>query len=64
MNALRAYRLKNKLTQREMAKILGVSRVTIARWEGGHHTIARARWDEISAKTGIPVEALINLEHS
>jgi DNA-binding transcriptional regulator YiaG len=34
---IRAGRLKAKLTQRELAKLLEVSQVTVSRWEKGHH---------------------------
>ena len=37
MIALRENRILRKLTQAELAHILGVSVATISRWEHGHH---------------------------
>ncbi len=37
MIALKEHRLVRKLTQAELAHILGVSVSTISRWENGHH---------------------------
>ena len=35
---LKFYRENNKFTQKDIAKILGKNRVTIARWEAGNVT--------------------------
>jgi putative transcriptional regulator len=34
---LEEYRLKNRITQVELAEILGVAFVTVSRWLNGHH---------------------------
>lgn len=41
-----------------LAKLLGVSRPTIHRWETGDRKISRDMLATVSAKTGIPVKAL------
>jgi DNA-binding XRE family transcriptional regulator len=51
---LKAFRKKQNLSQQELAKLLDVDRVTVARWETGIRKIGSDRLSEISAKTGIP----------
>jgi transcriptional regulator with XRE-family HTH domain len=51
---LKAFRQKNSLSQNQLAAMLGVDRVTIARWETGRRKIGAERLPDIFAKTGIP----------
>jgi DNA-binding XRE family transcriptional regulator len=53
---LKAFRKKHDppLSQRELADLLDVDRVTVARWETGIRKIGADRLSDISARTGIP----------
>jgi transcriptional regulator with XRE-family HTH domain len=53
---LKAFRKKQNppLSQRQLADLLGVDRVTVARWETGRRKIDGERLSDVSAKTGIP----------
>lgn len=53
---LKAFRQKHDppLSQRELADLLGVDRVTVTRWETGRRKIDSERLSDISARTGIP----------
>ncbi len=42
-----------RLTQQQLAKMLGVSRTTIARWETGTRKVDRDILQDVSAKTDI-----------
>jgi transcriptional regulator with XRE-family HTH domain len=53
MNVLRDYRTKNHMTQRALAELVGVERVTVARWESGKRKIGKDKLVEISEKTKI-----------
>lgn len=58
---LREYRTSQKppLSQRQMALILGVSRVTVARWEAGARRPDREYVPELSKLTGVePAELM------
>ena len=37
MNPIREYRLRQNMTQDELARLLGVDRSNIAKWEAGVH---------------------------
>ena len=58
---LRSYRKKQRLTQAALAVQLGVSRVTIARWENGDREIERKRWKDVAERTGIPIAEIAGL---
>lgn len=53
MHPLRKYRDCHKLSQRALAQRLGVSRITIIRWENGHRQIDSDLLPDIEEKTGI-----------
>lgn len=56
MNSIKEFRTKLKLTQTQLAEILGVSFVTVNRWENGHtkpSKLALARLKEMQEKHGI-----------
>jgi transcriptional regulator with XRE-family HTH domain len=42
------------LSQEQLANLLGVSRVTVTRWESGARKIHDGKLPVVSAKTGIP----------
>jgi len=55
---LKAYRADRGLTQDALAKELGVSSITVSRWETGARKIDDALLHEIADKTGIPKRQL------
>lgn len=55
---LKAYRTDRGKSQDELAAFLGVSSVTVSRWETGARKIDKDRLAEISKKTGIPAREL------
>jgi transcriptional regulator with XRE-family HTH domain len=58
MHPLRAYRDRHGLTQLALARELGVSNITISRWETGMRRIDGALLAEVAQKTGIARDAL------
>jgi transcriptional regulator with XRE-family HTH domain len=55
---LKAYRTAKGITQDALAKELGVSSITVSRWETGMRKIARDKLADVSEKTGIPKREL------
>ncbi len=54
---LRRYREENELTQEALGERLGVTGMTIYRWENGSRLPQRSQWATITARTGInPVQ--------
>jgi transcriptional regulator with XRE-family HTH domain len=47
-----------KMSQTRLAELLGVSRMTVLRWETGERPIALDKITDIAAKTGIPTREL------
>lgn len=47
-----------RLTQKQLAVLLGVTRTTIARWETGAHKLDEDLVPKVSEKTGIAPEEL------
>ena len=57
VHPLKAYRASARLTQRQLAKLLGVERETVARWETGARQIGLESIPRIMKQTGIsPVQ--------
>jgi transcriptional regulator with XRE-family HTH domain len=56
--AVRTYRKKRGLTQKALGKELGVTGVTIYRWERGLRKIDDELLEPVSAKTGIKIPEL------
>ena len=55
---LRQYRERHSLSRQQLGEILGVSRVTVARWETGERRIDQGYLALVATKTGIPPAAL------
>lgn len=51
---LTEYRARERLTKAALAKMLGVSKATMTKWESGTRSINVKRLPSIVAKTGIP----------
>src|SRR5262245_34037760 len=58
IHPLKAYRDRRGLTQVALARALGVSKITISRWETGARRIDGALVAEVAQKTGIARDAL------
>jgi transcriptional regulator with XRE-family HTH domain len=57
---LRTYRTSKspKQSQADLADVLGVSRLTVLRWENGDRKINESLLSAVSKKTGIPAKEL------
>lgn len=58
MSDLKTYRQRHKLSRAELAKMLGVTRITIFRWEEGSRKIGIPALPKVSKLTGIPIKRL------
>jgi len=58
--ALKRYRTKHNLSQTALGKELGVSHVTISRWETGERFPRRKQLDHIVKTLGIPIGVLVS----
>jgi DNA-binding XRE family transcriptional regulator len=54
VHPLRQWRLENKKTRDDLAAAVGVSGVTVTRWESGARRIHDEKLPVVAAKTGIP----------
>lgn len=54
IHPLKAFRQREGLSQEAFAELIGVDRVTVARWETGQREIGKEHLPVVSAKTGIP----------
>lgn len=52
------------MSQEEFGKLVGVTSITVSRWETGTRGIHRNYWEPISAKTGIPIPKLIGISEA
>lgn len=52
-NLLKIYRARTGKTQQEFAAELGVTNITVSRWETGVRKIGRDRLSAVAEKTGI-----------
>jgi transcriptional regulator with XRE-family HTH domain len=55
---LAEFRKRQRITQEALSDILGVSSITVSRWETGTRKIALNRLAEVSRLTGIPKKHL------
>lgn len=62
--SLEAARVNAKLTQKELADILGVSNATIVNWENGRTEPNLTQLKKISELSGIPMDFIFVPEQS
>ena len=62
--SLEAARINAKLTQKELAEILGVSNATIVNWESGKTEPNLTQLKKISELSGIPMDFIFVPEQS
>ena len=55
---IRDYRVRNNLTQKALAGALGVTDVTVSRWETGTRKIDDAKVHDVARKLEIPAREL------
>lgn len=58
---LKQLRQKRNLTQRELAKRLGVSQSTVAGWEAGTFKPNVSRWKGIARATGVGLGTMLRM---
>jgi transcriptional regulator with XRE-family HTH domain len=56
---LKRYRERRQLSQDELAKLLGVTKATISRWESGLRAPRRRDIPQLAAKTGLTPSELL-----
>ena len=59
MNRLKELRKEKKLTQEELAGEIGVSKITILRWENGERQIKPDKYQELACYFGVSVGYLL-----
>lgn len=57
---LRGLRMKHKYTMEDLAKIIGVSRQSVAKWENNESLPDLLRCSELAKLYGVTVDAIIN----
>lgn len=62
MNRLKELRKEKKLTQEELASEIGVSKITILRWENGERQIKPDKAQALADYFGVPVGYLLGYE--
>ncbi|MDG3141910.1 helix-turn-helix transcriptional regulator [Streptococcus suis] len=62
MNRLKALRKEKKLTQEELAREIGVSKITILRWENGERQIKPDKAQALADYFGVSVGYLLGFE--
>lgn len=58
MKELKSYRKRHNLSCAALGELLGVTRVTVFRWEEGSRKIGVTLVNKVSSLTGIPREKL------
>lgn len=64
MNRLKELRKEKKLTQEELAKEIGVSKITILRWENGERQIKPEKAQQLADYFGVSVGYLLGYEEA
>jgi transcriptional regulator with XRE-family HTH domain len=59
-NPLKAWRTDRKLSQKQVAKLIGVPPMTLSRWERGDHFPHKRHWTLIEDATGIAPSVLVS----
>lgn len=62
--SLEAARVNARLTQKELAKILGISNATVVNWENGKTEPSLSQLRKISELSGIPMDFIFVPEQS
>ncbi|MDE6469734.1 MAG: helix-turn-helix domain-containing protein [Eubacterium sp.] len=52
--SLKAARVNANLSQEQLAKILGVSKTTVNKWENAKTSISASQFQKLSALAGVP----------
>lgn len=60
MNSIRKYRKTMKMTQQQLADLLGVSRMTIGRFENGNYEPRVSELKKMSEIFGCTIDSLVN----
>lgn len=60
LTEIKKARLIKGLQQQEVAELLGVSKVSVSKWENGKMLPKAKRLQEVADVYGVPVEVLIN----
>lgn len=58
IHPIKAYRTARKLSQEALAEFLGVSRLTVLRWENHQRPIDPNKVAHVATMTGIPAQEL------
>ena len=64
MNRLKELRKEKKLTQEELAQDIGVSKITILRWENGERQIKPEKAQQLADYFGVSVGYLLGYEEA
>lgn len=64
MNRLKELRKEKKLTQEELAQEIGVSKITILRWENGERQIKPDKAQQLADHFGVSVGYLLGYEEA
>ena len=64
MNRLKELRKEKKLTQEELAQEIGVSKITILRWENGERQIKPEKAQQLADYFGVSVGYLLGYEEA
>jgi len=59
-NPLKVWRANHKLSQKHAAKLIGVSTMTLSRWERGDHFPHKKHWQLIEDATKIAPSVLVD----
>jgi transcriptional regulator with XRE-family HTH domain len=63
-NPIKAWRNVRKLSQEELADLIGVKAMTVSRWERGDHLPRKKHWPKIEEATGIaPSDFISHVKH-
>lgn len=59
-DTLRSLRTKNKYTMEELAKLIGVSRQSVAKWENNESLPDLMKCNELARLYGVTIDAIMN----
>lgn len=64
MHPIKNYRTQHKLTQEELARIIGVHSITVSRWETGERKTGRDLLPVIERELGIAPAEIFEFERA